>query len=64
LEVPLQEKGLLNLFVLFLLVLIDGVLVEIVLGIEVTPHEESEHHCLLNPAQEGIPDVAGADIGM
>ena len=58
LQVLLEEERLSGLLVLLVLVRVDGVLVEIVLGVEVGPHRKGKHDCLLDPVEEAVPDVS------
>ena len=64
LEIFLEEHRLPRLLILLLLVLVDGILVKIVLGVEVSPNHKGEDHCLFDPVEEAVPYAAVLDIGV
>ena len=44
--------------------LVDGVLVEVVLGVEIGPHCKGEDHCFFDPVEEAVPEIAMFDVGV
>ena len=63
-QVFFEEHGFPGLLLLLLLVLVDGVLVEIVLGVEVGPHCKGEDYCFFHPVEETVPDISRLNVGM
>jgi hypothetical protein len=64
LQILSHEQRFSDLFILILLMLVNGILVEVILSIEVSPHQKRKDDCLFDPVHEGVTHISSADIGV
>jgi len=63
-QIFFEEHGFSCLLFLLLFVLVDGILVEIVFGVEVRPDRKCKDDCFFDPIEEAVPEIAMFDVGV